>query len=512
MGKHYFFSAAAPELASALVIWIGNLGVVPWLRSLAFLLAPICPRLLVRLLYVTRFFETMSCYLLLLLGTYNVQGKTPPVKSPPLILAPGEHGEISIEHRETFTVGNPKIISYRYGHRLKRLLLKGKAAGFTEVVIWNPKDTPPHRRVYPVYVLPPISSKDRASLLPIGQLLQSLGLSVEWVRTILVAQGTLEDEDSYRILKKLQEAHGPHLHLKGGLAPRLRNHIIGEVYYYLFQENIEEVQCHHQNFDILCHYPQSHPPGTQVAAYLKEHWGVTLMALEGGLARGNLVAEVKIIQMERLDGKQWGWGLDSLAGSFDGLFTGGVEAFIRKHQLFLQAQRVHVSTLAEPELILRPGKVVEISVGAEIPFKSGAGPEVTPQISTTQWKFAGLKVKLQAKRIGRGVFELDYQTQFTRPQHTSGASGAIGGSKEQSTVALALGRPLQLFQIGLQTTGKNTTGIPLIQDIPLLGHLFQSKSKQDNYKKITGIIVLRRYESPKYPRAKSISQSLSQSL
>lgn len=492
---------------------MGNLGVVPLLRSFAFLLTPIWARLFVRLLYVARFFDTITfpfplpflfASFFTVFGMTTIQGKTFPVKShrfqhhSPFIVAPGEHGEIQIQHLRKFTVGDPHVISYQYHSSLKRLLFKGKRAGMTEIVIWTGtggKGHLLHRHVYPVYVL---SQKEEGpSLLPVGQLLQSMGLSIKWAKTVLVAQGSLKDVNSYRLLKKLQREYGQHLHLEGELALPLRNYIIGEAYYYLFEEKLDEVRCHHQNFDILCHYPSSRPPGAQVATYLKDRWGVTLMALDDKKARqGNLVAKFKIIQMERLDGEELGLGLDNLSGTLDDLFTGGMEAFVRKNQILLQSRRVHISTLAEPEVLLIPGETAEISVGAEIPFsapssasKSAVG--VMALETATQWKFAGLKVKLQTKRIGYNSFELNYSTQFTRPPQS--AQGAIGGSKERSSVAITLGHSLQLFQIGLQTTGKSTRGLPWAQDIPLLGHIFQSKSKQNNYKKISGVIILQRH-------------------
>jgi type II secretory pathway component GspD/PulD (secretin) len=50
--------------------------------------------------------------------------------------------------------------------------------------------------------------------------------------------------------------------------------------------------------------------------------------------------------------------------------------------------------------------------------------------------------------------------------------------------------PLKIFQIGFQTTEKNRQGIPWLSDIPIIKHLFESKSDQKTYKQIYGYVVI----------------------
>lgn len=88
-----------------------------------------------------------------------------------------------------------------------------------------------------------------------------------------------------------------------------------------------------------------------------------------------------------------------------------------------------------------------------------------------------------------GKLLLDYETEFSRP-----VEQAISGSKEISSVLLEVGVPMKIFQIGFQTTSKNRTGIPLISEIPILKHLFESKSDQKTYKQIYGYVVLEEVE------------------
>lgn len=84
---------------------------------------------------------------------------------------------------------------------------------------------------------------------------------------------------------------------------------------------------------------------------------------------------------------------------------------------------------------------------------------------------------------------LDYETEFSRP-----VDQAISGSKEVSSALLEIGKPLKIFQIGFQTTSNSRKGIPLISNIPILKHLFESKSDQKSYKQIYGYVVLEEVE------------------
>jgi hypothetical protein len=84
---------------------------------------------------------------------------------------------------------------------------------------------------------------------------------------------------------------------------------------------------------------------------------------------------------------------------------------------------------------------------------------------------------------------LEYETEFSRP-----VDQAISGSREISSVLLELGSPQKIFQIGFQTTSNSRQGIPLVSQIPLLRHLFESKSDQKTYKHLYGYAVLEEVE------------------
>ncbi|RLA63024.1 MAG: hypothetical protein DRQ89_08095, partial [Epsilonproteobacteria bacterium] len=117
--------------------------------------------------------------------------------------------------------------------------------------------------------------------------------------------------------------------------------------------------------------------------------------------------------------------------------------------------------------------------GAEIPYK------INGEVPHTQWKFAGLRIKTNLKKVGLNYL-LEYETLISRPKN----SDSISGNREKSTVILKVGTPVQLFQIGLKTEGRNNEGVPFLGHIPIISSLFGTRSTQLTYKKITGLIVL----------------------
>ena len=468
----------------ALSKWILNLGVLPLLRSCALRFLPIFVRLLHRLLYVARFLETiLSPFCLLkifvLYFVFFVKISLAQINHPALILALGGHQEIPAPNMVKFTVGNKRIISHKLRFSPKRILVKGKRPGFSELIIWTGKKS---KEIHPIYV---ISRQHQLSILPIGQLLQSMGLTTTPLGSTLVVDGILQDISSYLQLKKLQREYGKHLHLRGSLSTALRNRVIGEVYFHFFNENLDRISCNQQNLDIICHHADSPSPGASLLKHLTDYWGVKLISLQSKNGGKNLLAKAKILLMERLDGGQIGLGLHQLTGDLGRFFRGdGIHSIVNKNKILLSKKKIRLSILAEPEIVLQAGKKAVISVGAEIPYNSTSWQQ-GKEVKNTHWKFAGLKISFLLKKLN-SRYELEYATGFTRPSD----KGVVGGNKEKSVVTVELNRPFKLFQIGLKTEDKDSSNMPWLSNIPLLGSIFKSQSSHINYKKISGIIIL----------------------
>lgn len=481
--------------------WIANLGVVPLLRLAAFLFAPaalwcalrrfsvtavleamiISSRnslkfLNLKLLNVTRCFFVVKVFLVLQCAAFAQN--SPSVSPSDVILAKGEQKELSFESLKNFSVGNPEVISYKFIAKSGKLLIKGKKVGFTDLVIWKKTG----KEIISIYVL---SKQKFLKTFQLADALKNLNLAIDIKGPIMTASGVLSDFSDYLYLQKIKGQFQEQVFFKITLDPKLRNHIIGQIYKKLYANGFSSVTCQADWLDILCFYE-----GATNAEFLKQissFYRVSFIQQDSRLRHRNYRLKLKLIQLERMDGKEIHMGLDKIQTKVSDLFSHGIRSLIDNNMVFLQKSQMDLSSLAEPEMVVNLNTPQLVEIGSQIPYQN-IGTQGSTVIAPIDWRFAGLKIKTKITE-SYGKLLLDYETEFSRP-----VDQAISGSKEVSSALLEIGVPMKIFQIGFQTTTKSRQGIPLISDIPVLKHLFESKSDQKTYKQIYGYVVLEAVE------------------
>ena len=391
-----------------------------------------------------------------------------------MILAKGEQKELYFESLHHFSVGNPEVISYKFIPKTGKILLKGKKVGFTDLVVWDKKT----KKTLSIYVL---SKQKFLKTFQLADALKNLNLSIDIKGPIMTASGSLMDFSDYLYLQKIKGQFQDQVFFKIGLDSKLRNHIIGQIYKKLYANGFSSVSCQADWLDILCFYEGS--SNTEFLKQISSFYRVSFIQQDSRLRHKNFRLKLKLIQLERLDGREIHLGLDKLQASVSDLFVNGVRNMIDKNAIFLQQSQMDLSSLAEPELVVNLNTPQLIEIGSQIPYQN-VGTQGATVIAPIDWRFAGLKIKTKITEA-YGKMLLDYETEFSRP-----VDQAISGSKEISSALLEVGVPMKIFQIGFQTTSKNRQGIPIISDIPILKHLFQSKSDARTYKHIYGYVIL----------------------
>ncbi len=481
--------------------WIANLGVVPLFLLAAFLLAPDALWCALRRFSVTAVLEAISissrnslklsnlkllnltrCLLLvkvfLVLPSASFAQTSPQLSPSDVILAKGEQKELSFESLKNFSVGNPEVISYKFMPKTGKLLLKGKRVGFTDLVIWKKGG----KEVISIYVL---SKQKFLKTFQLADALKNLNLTIDIKGPIMTASGVLSDFSDYLYLQKIKGQFQDQVFFKITLDAKLRNHIIGQIYKKLYANGFSSVSCQADWLDLLCFYE-----GETNAEYLKQlasFYRVSFIKQDSRLRHKNYRLKIKLIQLERMDGREIHMGLDKLQANVADLFVNGIRNMIDKNAVFLQKSQMDLSSLAEPEMVVNLNTPQLVEIGSQIPYQN-IGTQGSTVIAPIDWRFAGLKIKTKITE-SYGKLLLDYETEFSRPVDQS-----ISGSKEVSSALLEIGVPMKIFQIGFQTTSKSRMGIPLISDIPVLKHLFESKSDQKTYKQIYGYVVLEAVE------------------
>jgi hypothetical protein len=393
--------------------------------------------------------------------------------SEDLILAKGEQREISAPGLKNYSIGNKEVVSTRV-HQGK-ILLKGRQVGFSDVVVWDKEG----RRQFQVYIL---SKTSFLKTIQLAETLKDLGLTLNLKGPLMVVSGTIESAETWRYLHHLRRQHQDRVVFQTEAAPELRRFIASDIYRTLFQAGITRVSCQLRFLDAECTH-EAQKRGAEIMEALEKRWGARFVARESRWAQGNLRLKLKLIQFEALDGQEISFGLSALRAKPLDLFQHGIKKLIEANEIALAENHITLSTLAEPEALVRLEKPHLIEVGAQIPFQNvsqGQGVVLAP----IDWRFAGLKLTtLMSERDGQ--LTLDYETEFTRP-----SDGGISGSKEKSSVLIKPGMTYKLFHIGYQSHGEDRKHLPGLKDVPLLRVLFGSRGRQTTYKRIEGYLMV----------------------
>ena len=491
------------------VAWIANLGVVPLFLFVAFLLAPAFFFFLNLLFVVTHVLETIrqllsryryndslynnfkpyflptkrSCVKgIVILGTISLSVLIPTNSKAEtiarsIVLARGQSTEIQLENMEKFNIGNKQVIGYRLEEKRKKLLLRGTQLGHTEILIWN-KD-----RTIDTYQIFIVSKHQEAKFLNLADNLDHLGLESTILIPHIKASGELKNLAKYLDYKKLLDQNKEIFLDEVKLNSELKNKIYAQVYSSFFDDFKESISCKTEFSNISCFYPENEAPSEFLKKHLTEKYKINLIQQNNQQFKKNYLIKIKLIQLEQLDGEELRLGLEQVSGNLGDFLTIPIEKIIQKNQILLAQKKVRMSTLAEPQSLIRPLAPTEMQIGSEIPFKNMNSHKSERVV----WKFAGLKINILLENYGDKV-KINYATELTQPNSEANEVSSISGNKEKSSVIIPLGRAVKIFQLSLKTQGKSTDQMPFLSAIPLLGELFKSKSSQNNYKSITGII------------------------
>jgi hypothetical protein len=395
-----------------------------------------------------------------------------------VILSKGEQKEIDLKGLKNFSVGNPEVISYKFLAKTGKLLVKGKKVGFTDLVVWTKKG----KEIFSLYVL---SKQKFLKTFQLAEALKNLELSIDIKGPVMTASGILSDFGDYLYLQKIKGQFQDQVFFKINLDPKLRNHIIAQIYKKLYSNGFSHVNCQTDWMDIMCFYEGE--KNDNLLKQLASFYRVSFVQQDSRLKHKNYRLKLKLIQLEQMDGREIHLGLDKLNSSIGDLFEFGIKKLIDDNFVFLSQSKMDLSTLAEPELVVNLNTPQLTEIGSQIPYQN-INTQGSNVIAPIDWKFAGLRIKTKLTE-SYGKLLLDYETEFSRP-----VEQAISGSKETSSALLEIGEPLKIFQIGFQTTSQGRQGIPLISKIPILKHLFESKSDQKTYKQIYGYVTLEAIE------------------
>lgn len=396
-----------------------------------------------------------------------------------ITLSIGQVSEISLANIENYSVSNKEVLSSKAVKAKQILYIKGKMKGQSLVTTWTKDGI---KNVHTIYVL---SKSGQFKILETLSNLRNFGIRGVVKGDKLVIKSDIKTIQQYRMIKELLKTNEDII-LKGKLRDKVAKKIISEVHHRFFQNFYDDIRCHKQELDIVCLTTQEILADEQFLTPIKDKFRVIFRESQRFNNLKNHKLEMRIVQIERLDGKEINFGLDQIDVGLNDLIDNGPIALTQNQSIVLRDTEYNVSTLATQKILLRTKQESTVQIGSEIPFTTTTANSG----NNTQWRFAGLKIAMTLEKINNR-FKINYQTKLTRPMAQGNGDTYINGSAQSSSFLIQKNSPIQMFEIDLTTDDQSGRSLPLFGKIPILGKLFSSSAKFKTYKRIIAIAKLK---------------------
>lgn len=502
---------------STLSRWIANLGVVPWLLFLAFLLLPAFAFLLSLLFFVTLVLETISqllcaqmyCWFNYLrlswhdlkfnnrkkLHTFKFLVKAPiylsliayashasPIEqtqsfqrlietgSKSISLNKGELVQLSLRDIEKYSIGNKEILSAKKLSNENSLLLKANSLGQTYLYLWNKGKKPKKIEIF-------VHSKRH--LLPLKRLsweINEIGLNASAREKTVTVSGRIETLEQYDSLLQIYRVNKKLLYLEQlDLNPQIRLKKFQELLLLLSQRKLLDLDCESHKLFIVC---EASEEVQKSLGDLNEKFFLKFPSEISLSISRQFKISLTLHQFENSQGEAFEFGLQKIEGKLNSLLISDPLALIRDNQISLKENEFKSQTLAKPVLKGRLNTPMKVRIGQEINFLQS----VTNGIATQTWRFAGLGIDITLVPHTDRIL-LKYKTNLSQP----GEQG-IAINSQQSELLLDLNQEQILFDIGFRVNHKRNQKIPYLSSIPIFGSLFQGKGREKSFKKVLCVV------------------------
>ncbi|MBZ9567676.1 hypothetical protein [Modicisalibacter tunisiensis] len=179
-----------------------------------------------------------------------------------------------------------------------------------------------------------------------------------------------------------------------------------------------------------------------------------------------------------------GSSLSTPGGSF-GIFDGNVLA-LAVNALERNSQAKVLST---PQILTLSGKAGRISVGQNVPFVTGRvtgqAASVENPFQTIERRDVGVSLAVTPVVTGAGLVIMDVQTQADSLSDSLEASDIITNQRSiTTTVQIRSGQTVLLGGLVSDETSQQTSGVPGLSSLPLIGRLFENTSTSAQHRKL----------------------------
>lgn len=207
------------------------------------------------------------------------------------------------------------------------------------------------------------------------------------------------------------------------------------------------------------------------------------------------VAELSVDDSNKL-GVEWAFGDGNASGGTVGGLGLGTAGFNYrllnnlggvKAQLNALASANRATILSSPRIMARNGELATIQVGQEVPIvtsqqstNTSAATGNTSVLQTIQYRSTGVILRVKPVIHSGDQIDLDVIQEVSSAQSTNtgvSASPTFSTRKLDTKLTLRNGSTVLLGGLISEENSRGNTGVPLLKDIPVLGHLFSNQSQ-----------------------------------
>jgi general secretion pathway protein D len=145
----------------------------------------------------------------------------------------------------------------------------------------------------------------------------------------------------------------------------------------------------------------------------------------------------------------------------------------------------HVDVLSAPEVLVLNNQTAKLDVGDQVPIVTSTATSTidtnAPEVNSVQYLSTGVILQVTPRVNKGGMVMMDIDQQVAEPQTTTTSSinsPTIQQREIASSVSVADGETIALGGLFSNQVTKSKNGIPFLQDIPYLGHLFTNTNDE----------------------------------
>ena len=211
-----------------------------------------------------------------------------------------------------------------------------------------------------------------------------------------------------------------------------------------------------------------------------------------------VLVEVTIAEVVFSDATRFGleFFLDTMGGDVQlgtqdglGLSSGGLSAVVRSGQVDIEAAasatNSRINILSVPRVVARSGESAEVQVGTDVPIITSQRAANTQDSGSTdilqsiQYRSTGVLLTVEPRVFSNDRIDLAITQEVSsadeNPNQAIG-SPIISNRRMTSAITLQDGQTAVLGGLISENINRGSSGVPLIQDIPLLGNLFKTET------------------------------------